>query len=66
MHKKQQFFLLFQVPSIDTYGTFSGIKCIQKGYETFVTLLERIVVVEKRAWVPPFCCNNGEHFWSKS
>ena len=49
MHKKQQFFLLFQVPSIDPYGTFSGTKCIQKGYETFVTLLERIVVVEKRA-----------------
>ena len=24
------------------------------------------VEVEKRAWVPPFCCNNGDHFWSKS
>ena len=21
---------------------------------------------QKRAWVPPFCCNNGDHFWSKS
>ena len=64
--QKTTIFLLFQVPSIDPYGTFSGTKCIQKGYETFVTLLERIVVVEKRAWVPPFCCNNGDHFWSKS
>ena len=24
------------------------------------------VEVEKRACVPPFCCNNGDHFWSKS
>ena len=21
---------------------------------------------QKKAWVPPFCCNNGHHFWSKS
>ena len=59
-------FSLFQVHSIDPYGTFSRLKCIQKGYRTFVTLLERIVLVEKRAWVPPFCCNSGDHFWSKS
>ena len=60
------FFLLFQVHSIDPYGIFSGLKCIQKGYGTFVTLMERGVEVEKRAWVPPFCCNNGDQFWSKS
>ena len=64
--KTTSFCLLFQVHSIDPYGTFSGLKCIQKGYGTFVTLMERIVAVEKRAWVPPFCCNNGDHFWSKS
>ena len=64
--QKQQFFSLLQVHSIDPYGTFSGLKWIQKGYRTIVTLMERIVAVEKRAWVPPFCCNNGDNFWSKS
>ena len=64
--KKQHFFSLFQVHSIDPYGFFSGVKYIQKGYGTFVTLMERGVEVEWRAWVPPFCCNNGDHFWSKS
>ena len=64
--QKTIFFSIFQVHSIDPYGIFSGLKCIQKGYGTFVTLMERGVEVEKRAWVPPFCCNNGDHFWSKS
>ena len=64
--QKTTFFSLFQVHSIDPYGIFSGLNCIQKGYGTFVTLMERGVEVEKRAWVPPFCCNNGDHFWSKS
>ena len=64
--KKQHFLLLFQVHSIDPYGIFSGLKCIQKGYGTLVTLMERGIEVKNRAWVPPFCCNNGEHFWSKS
>ena len=60
------FFLLFQVHSIDPYGIFSGVKYIQKGYGTFVTLMGRAAVVERRAWVPPFCCNKGDHFSSKS
>ena len=60
------FFLLFQVHSIDPYGFFLGLKCIQKGYGTFVRLMEHGVVAERRAWVPPFCCNKGDHFWSKS
>ena len=64
--QKTTIFPLFQVHSIDPYGIFSGLKCIQEGYGTFVTLMERILVVGKRAWVPPFCCNNGDHFWSKS
>ena len=64
--QKTTFFSLFQVHSIDPYGIFSGVKCIQKGYETLVTLMERGVEVKRRAWVPPFCCNNGDHFWSKS
>ena len=64
--QKQQFFLLFQVHSIDPYGTFSVLKCIQKGYGTLVTLMEHDVEVKRRAWVPPFGCNNGDHFLSKS
>ena len=60
------FFSLFQVHSVDPYGFFSGLKCIQKGYGTIVTLMERGVEVKRRAWVAPFCCNNGHHFWSKS
>ena len=64
--QKTTFFSLFQVHSIDPYRIFSGLKCIQKGYGTFITLTERGVEVERRAWVPPFCCNNGDHFWSKS
>ena len=64
--KTQYFFLIFQVHSIDPYGIFSGLKCIQKGYGTIVTLMERSVEVERRAWVRPFCCNNGDHFWSKA
>ena len=64
--QKTTFFSLFQVHSIDPYGFFSGLKYIQKGYGTFVTLMKRGVEVERRAWVPPFCCNNGDHFWSKS
>ena len=59
------FFLLFQVHSIDPYGFFSGVKCIQKGYGTFVTFMERGVVAESRAWVQPFCCIKRDHFWSK-
>ena len=64
--QKTTFFSIFQVHSIDPYGIFSGLKCIQKGYGTIVTLMKRGAEVEKRAWVPPFCCNNGDHFWSKS
>ena len=65
-YEKTQIFLLFQVHSIDPYGIFSIIKCIQKGYGTFVTLMERSLLVESRAWVAPFSCNKGDHFWSKS
>ena len=65
-YEKTQYFLIFQVHSIDPYGIFSGLKCIQKGSGTFVTLMERSVEVERRAWAPPFCCNNEDNFWSKS
>ena len=62
--QRTTFFLLFQAHSIDPYVIFSGLKCIEKGYVTFVTLMERVVEVERRAWVPRFCCNIGDHFWS--
>ena len=45
--QKTFFFSLFQVHSIDPYGLFSGLKYIQKGYGTFVTLMERGVEVKK-------------------
>ena len=66
MNKKQQNFSLFQVHSIDPYGILSSLKVVQKGYGTFVTLMKRVVDVEKRAWARPFCCNNEDYFWSKS
>ena len=64
--QKATFFFTFQVHSIDPYGFFSEVKCIHKGYGTFLTLMERGVVARKGASVPPFCCNKGDHFWSKS
>ena len=45
---------------------FLRTKVYPKSYGTIVTLMECGIEVKKRAWVPPFCCNNGDHFWSKS
>ena len=45
---------------------FFWSKLYQKDYGTLVTFMERGVDVETRAWVLPFCCNNGDQFWSKA
>ena len=60
--QKTTIFFIFSSSFNRPLRNFFRSKVYQKGYGTFVTLMERIVPVEKRAWVPPFCCNNGDHF----
>ena len=64
--QKTTFFFTFSSSFNRPLRNFRGLKCIQKGYGTIVTLMERGVEVKRRAWVPPFGCNNGDDFLSKS
>ena len=64
--QKTTIFLTFSSSFNRPLRNFRGLKCIQKGYGTFVTLMERGVEVERRACLPPFRCNNWDHFCSKS